>query len=258
MTAPLFFSAGLDREVGPGDIVSLTGAEAHHAIRVMRLSRGAPLSIADGDGFVAHGRVAEAAGDRLDMTVDDVETPAHPATEVVLVQALAKGDRDLQAAQAATEVGVDRVIPWSAERSVVVWRGDRADKAMRKWESTLFAASKQSRRSRRPRLGEPVTTTGLAALIAADPAVTAIVLHEDAQAALSDLVRGIREVRSTPAGAIMLIVGPEGGITAGELDTLHAAGAVAARIGPHVLRSSTAGPVALSVIRTALGEWDAC
>lgn len=262
MTSPLFFAADLDRLAGAGDTVSLTGAEAHHAIRVMRLAQGQPLSIADGDGFVAHGRVAEIAGARLDMIVDGVEAEPPPATHLVLVQALAKGDRDLQAIEAATEVGVDTVIPWSADRSVVVWRGDRADKALRKWEATLVAASKQSRRARRPRLGGPVTTTQLAASIGADPPGMPIVLHEDAEDSLAELVRtagGSAGEATGSAGTrtIMLIVGPEGGISDAELDLLRAAGATPARIGPHVLRSSTAGPVALSVIRTALGDWDA-
>lgn len=256
MTAPLFFSAGLDREVVPGGSVFLTGTEAHHAIRVMRLTPGQQLSVADGDGFVVHGRVAEIAGDRLDMTVDAVETADAPAIELILVQALAKGDRDLQAVEAATEIGVDAVIPWSAERSVVVWRGDRADKALRKWDSTLFTASKQCRRARRPTLRAPVTTNQLAAAISAEPDLAAIVLHEDAGDALARLVRDLRGPGGAAPKSIMLIVGPEGGISEAELAKLRAAGAVSARIGQYVLRSSTAGPVALSVIRTARGEWD--
>lgn len=257
MTAPLFFSADLDRDVGPGGSVSLAGTEAHHAIRVMRLTPGQQLSVADGDGFVVHGRVAEIAGDRLDVSVDTVETAEPPATELILVQALAKGDRDLQAVEAATEIGVDAVIPWSAERSVVVWRGDRAEKALRKWDSTLFTASKQCRRARRPTLRAPVTTNQLAAAISsAESDLAAVVLHEDAGDALSRLVRDLRGPGGAAPKSIMLIVGPEGGISEAELAELRAAGAVSARIGQYVLRSSTAGPVALSVIRTARGEWD--
>nr|WP_218852758.1 16S rRNA (uracil(1498)-N(3))-methyltransferase [Spelaeicoccus albus] len=247
----MFFSPGLDPGTCRGATVTLDGAEAHHAVRVMRLKVGEELSVSDGHGFVAYGRVASIDGERLVMVVDDTRYEPPPATRLVLVQALAKGDRDLQAIEAATEIGVDEVVPWSAERSVVVWREGRADKALRKWRSTLLTSSKQSRRARQPSLGEPVTSRQLAASIGADPDTVAIVLHEDAADSLASIAR------SVDAGkAIMLIVGPEGGIAERELDMLTAAGARAARIGPHVLRSSTAGPVALSVVQTARGAWD--
>lgn len=249
MTAPLFYSPSLT-SAEPGDTVTLDGAEGRHAVRAMRLAPGQDISVADGDGFVVHGRVRSVDGEQLDMIVDEARREAEPAVELVLVQALAKGERDLQAIEAATEIGVHEVMPWSAERSIVVWRPGREEKAMRKWQSTLQAAGKQSRRARRPELSPPVTTKQLAEAIRARPRTRAIVLHEDAVDALTAVIGESEDA------AIMLIVGPEGGISGGELDALTSAGARTARIGQHVLRSSTAGPVALSVIQTIRGAWD--
>lgn len=258
MTAPLFYSPALDTATEPGAALTLDGAEGRHAVRVMRLTPGQAISVADGKGFVVNGRVSSVDGEQLDMVVDDIRREPVPAVKLVLVQALAKGDRDLQAIEAATEIGVDEVVPWSADRSVVVWRAGRAEKAMRKWQSTLHAAGKQSRRARRPELAAPVTSKQLAAAIRADSRRRAIVLHEDAADTLAAVIAGIPDAGQVPTGdeTIMLIVGPEGGITDDELDNLAAAGARTARIGRHVLRSSTAGPVALSVIQTARGAWD--
>ena len=100
----------------------------------------------------------------------------------MLVQALAKNDRDDQAIEAATECGVDEVVPWQASRSVVQWRGERGEKARRKWDAVLVAATKQSRRTRRPVLA-PTAAHRRAGRRGSRDAAAAFVLHEDATAA---------------------------------------------------------------------------
>jgi 16S rRNA (uracil1498-N3)-methyltransferase len=161
------------------------------------------------------------------------------------VQALAKNDRDDQAIEAATECGVDEVVPWQAGRSVVQWRGERGEKARRKWDAVLVAATKQSRRSRRPVLAPAATTADLVARVRA--AAAAYVLHEDATVPLATVVL-------PDAGDVVVVVGPEGGVAPEEVALLEAAGAVTVRLGSTVLRSSSAGPAALAVL-SAMSRW---
>jgi 16S rRNA (uracil1498-N3)-methyltransferase len=171
----------------------------------------------------------------------------------VLAQALAKGDRDEMAIEAATEVGVDEVVPWQADRSVVVWRGERAAKSRARWLATVREATKQSRRSWRPEVASPADTAGLAERIAAEVARggVAVVLHGTGAERLADV-----PLPPPDAGAaVLVVVGPEGGIAARELDVLVGAGARVARLGPTVLRTSTAGPVALALLAERLGRW---
>lgn len=242
MSAPLFLVAP---EALGADRVLLDGPEGRHAATVQRLTTGEEVVVADGSGRGARCRVIAAGRDQLVLEVlEDLAEP-DPQPRLVLVQALAKGDRDLQAIEAATELDVDEVLPWQADRSIVRWRGDRGDKARGKWEQTLRAATKQSRRLRLPTLGDPLTRRSLA-----DRAATAdltLVLHEEASAPLADV-----ELPST--GEVLLVVGPEGGISPDELRELTDAGARAVRLGRTVLRSGTAGPAALAVLQSR-GRW---
>ncbi len=236
--------------VDAGGTYLLDGTEGRHAGVVQRRSPGERVDVVDGAGvrLVSTVRAVTADGVLLDVVERLVEP--EPAVPLVLVQALAKGDRDELAIEAATEVGVDVVVPWQADRSIVVWRGDRAAKSRARWLGTVRAAAKQSRRARVPLVETSVDTAGLARrvgdVVAAGGA--ALVLHEQAS-------RPIAEVGLPAAGPCLVVVGPEGGISDAELDRLVAAGAVAVRLGPHVLRTSTAGPVALGLLAQRLGRW---
>ena len=246
MTAPLFFlDDGSLADVTAGSTVVLAGAEGRHAATVRRIGAGESVLLADGSGRRATAVVQRVDRAELQLVVEAVEQVPAPQPRFVLVQALAKGDRDQQAIEAATELGVDEVVPWQAGRSIVVWRGERATKAHRKWESVVLAAAKQSRRA----------TVPLVAPVADRRAVTerlgraslALVLHEDASTALST-------VALPPGGDVLLVVGPEGGIAPDELEAFTGAGARAVRLGDTVLRSSSAGPAALAVL-SAAGRW---
>lgn len=252
MTAPLFLLQPGEVDVAAaGGTLLLDGPEGRHAALVRRIGVGERVDVADGAGVVARCQVQEvvtsadqrATGLRL-RVLDVVRTP-EPSLRLVLVQALAKGGRDDQAIEAATELGVDEVVPWQAARSVVVWRGARADKAHASWVATVRAAAKQSRRPRVP--GVAPVVTGRALTERVSRAALAVVLHEEATVTLAS-------VALPPEGEVLLVVGPEGGIAPEELVELTAAGAVAARLGEHVLRSSTAGPAALAVL-SAAGRW---
>ncbi len=229
----------------PGSRLVLDGPEGRHAATVRRTRVGEGLVLVDGSGTRVRAEVVAVGGDLLDLRVEEVTLEPEPAPRFVLVQALAKGERDEQAVEAATEFGVDEVLPWQAARCVVQWRGERGERSRRKWDAVLTAATKQSRRARRPVLGPTLTTADLAERVSASAA--AYVLHEEATVPLAG-------VPLPEAGDVLLVVGPEGGIAPEEVGRLEAAGAVTVRLGGTVLRSSSAGPAALAVL-SARSRW---
>ena len=226
-----------------GDVVEVGGAEGQHAVTVVRLRPGETVLLGGGgrraEATVTHtGKSAFSA--RLETVVDEPENDPR----FVLVQALAKAGRDEQAVETATELGVDEVVPWQAARGVVVWRGrEREEKGRRRWRSVCVAASKQSRRGRVPVVSEPAATSDVAARVTR--AALGLVLDEAATEPLAAVELPI-------AGDVVVVVGPEGGISDVELAELVAAGGRAVRLGPEVLRSSTAGPAALAVLAASL------
>ncbi|NLE72679.1 MAG: 16S rRNA (uracil(1498)-N(3))-methyltransferase [Actinomycetales bacterium] len=253
-TAPVFLAdPGLLDGYGPGSVYALVGAEARHAGVVQRRRPGERIDVVDGAGVRLECVISVVEPGRLTLDVLGRREEPAPRVRLVLAQALAKGDRDEMAIEAATEVGVDEVVPWQADRSVVVWRGERAAKSRARWLATVREATKQSRRSWRPEVASPADTAGLAERIAAEVARggVAVVLHGTGAERLADV-----PLPPPDAGAaVLVVVGPEGGIAARELDVLVGAGARVARLGPTVLRTSTAGPVALALLAERLGRW---
>lgn len=237
-----YFDESLEAtEVGAS--LRLEGEEARHAVQVARARAGERLSIGNGRGMVAEGVVSLAEPGRLQLEVERVEVVPRALPELWLVQALAKGDRDELAVQAATELGVAGVLPWAAERSVVRWNGPRAEKGVARWRSITREAAKQSLRAWLPELGAPVTTSALSRMPG-----TRLVLDPTAATRIS--VAPLPE-----SGRVLLIVGPEGGVSPRELEVLESGGAERVRLGAEVLRTSTAGPAALAALALRLGRW---
>lgn len=245
MTLPQHLVASLDG-VAAGDRVVVEGDEAHHAVVVRRLRAGEELLLADGRGRVLTGKVAETAKRSFAVVVADVVDAPEPEPRVTVVQALPKGDRGELAVEVLTEIGVSRIVPWAAARCVAVWKGERAAKSHAKWAATAREAAKQARRAWHPEV-DPLATTGDVTALVAEADV-AIVLHEDATAPLSALAL-------PPDGEILLVVGPEGGLTAAEVDQLVAVGAVSVRLGAEVLRTSTAGVAAVAALLSRTARW---
>ncbi|MHA7282802.1 16S rRNA (uracil(1498)-N(3))-methyltransferase [Arthrobacter sp. TMS2-4] len=253
MTRPLFFGPGeAVRAAAPGSTFVLGGDEGRHAATVRRLGEGERLDVSDGAGYRIGGVITAVGTSTVEVTVEAAGQEPAPRHRLVLVQALAKGGRDEQAVEAATELGIDAVVPWHAERSIVRWRGDRAEKGRQKWVSLVGSASKQSRRSFVPEVHAVMDTARLAAWAATVDRM--IVLHEDADLPLADQVSALL-AGSSDATSTAVVVGPEGGIGEAELGKLSAVGARTARLGPHVLRSSTAGPAAVALLNHLLGRW---
>jgi 16S rRNA (uracil1498-N3)-methyltransferase len=226
-------------ELAQTDELLVGGAEGRHAVEVLRLTAGERVRVGDGRGTVAEGEVVSAGPEGLRVAVRSrFEVPAQEPG-FVLVQALPKGDRGPLAVDLATELGVDRIVPWTASRCVTRWRDDRVDKGVAKWRAAAHAASKQSRRARVPEVTSPMTTREVCGLLG--DADLAVVLHEQARRPLADL--------DIPrAGTIAVVVGPEGGLTDGEVVAFRAAGAQSVRLGAEVLRTSTAGAAALAAL----------
>jgi 16S rRNA (uracil1498-N3)-methyltransferase len=212
------------------------------------------VDVADGAGTVARSVVQEVTRDRLTVLVSALERQPASVPRLVLVQALAKGGRDELAVETATELGVDAVVPWQAERCVVVWAGERGERSRRRWEETVRAAAKQSRRAWVPVVEPLVSTRTLAADVAATVGGDGLVLvlHEGATCPLT----GVALPGPASSGDVLVVVGPEGGISDAELADLAGAGGQVARLGPSVLRSSSAGAAALAVLSARLGRWD--
>ena len=244
-TAPLFLVDALPAD----DHTVLDGPEGRHAATVRRLRPGEAVQLSDGRGGLAHAVVAAAGRDTVELTVTRRVSLDPPTPRVLLAQALVKGERGELAVELATEAGVDAVLPWRAARCVARWeQGPRGEKALARWRSTVREAAKQARRPWVPVVEEPVTTAELARRAAG--VGVALVLHEAAVGRLADLGPQL-----AGAGELLLVVGPEGGVTDAEIAALTAAGARPVRLGPEVLRASTAAAVALGALGALTSRW---
>ncbi|GAA1513180.1 16S rRNA (uracil(1498)-N(3))-methyltransferase [Streptomyces albidochromogenes] len=246
MTAPVFV---VDAVPAKGRFV-LEGPEGRHAVSVRRLHAGEHVVLTDGRGTGAAAVVLAAEGkDRLVVDVTDVTAEPQPAPRITVVQALPKGDRGEVAVETMTETGVDAIVPWQASRCITQWRGDRGAKSLAKWRATAREAGKQSRRLRFPEVADALTTKQVGALLAT--ADFAAVLHEDASVGSGALATaGLPD-----AGSIVLVVGPEGGVSPEELALFAQAGAKPYRLGSSVLRTSTAGTAAAALLLGRTGRW---
>lgn len=231
-------------EAKVGDRLRLTGAEAKHASLVRRVRVGESISLGDGSGVWLEGSVEDVSAAQVIVRVSSRAEEELPESKIVLVQALAKGDRDEMAVQAACELGVDEIVPWQASRSISRWEGPKAAKGRERWATIVREAAKQSHRAWVPAVAE-VVSTGQLAQRASDTRM--LVLDPWTDAKLSDVRADGRDT--------LLVVGPEGGIAPDELERLELAGAERVRMGDTVLRTSTAGPAAIAVLSVSLGRW---
>lgn len=247
MAASVFF---LDPLPAPGRTGVLDGPEGRHAATVRRTAVGDRLVLSDGRGSLASVDVTAVEKARLEFVVLSVSSAEPPSPSVTLIQALPKSERSELAVETATEAGVDAIVPWQSARCVARWDGPKAAKGVAKWRTAVVAAAKQSRRAFVPEVSDLHDTRMVVDLVGTIVARGGLVvaLHEAAAQPFSRLP--FRE-----AVEVALLVGPEGGLDDTEIDTLVAAGAVTALLGPTVLRTSTAGAVALGALGVLTDRW---
>ena len=262
MVEPLFRLATNveSADLSQGGLALLDPTDAKHAISVRRMRVGEAIALTDGLGLRLRGTVATIDGQVMSVLVKSVFREEQPQLHITLVQALAKGDRDELAIQAATELGAMKFIPWQAERSVSKWDASKVDKGVDRWQAIVNEAAKQSLRVFEPSVGHPVTSKQLAKQIEAGELGMALVLEPTAAQGLVDFVGKLASSASVSElfgvqRRISLIVGPEGGISDGELVVLDAAGAHRVRLGGEILRTSTAGMAAIAAIQALSGSW---
>ncbi|MEO5653200.1 MAG: 16S rRNA (uracil(1498)-N(3))-methyltransferase [Marmoricola sp.] len=242
MSLPVFLGPVTAARVGEEVVVS--GDEARHAVVVRRTVVGERVVLTDGRGCAVTGTVSATSKSAMTVLADAVTHADRPSPEFTVVQAIPKGDRGELAVEMLTEIGVDRIVPWAAARCVGVWRGERAERSLAKWRAAAREAGKQSRRSWFPEVEAMATTAQVASLVG--EADLAVVLHEAATSPLAAL--DLSTVRS-----VVVVVGPEGGITDEELELLSAAYVV--RMGESVLRTSTAGVAAVAALMARTPRW---
>ncbi len=238
----LFFVDDLPRKVGSS--YEFDSDDAQHAIRVLRMSAGEVFMLSDGQGKWS--KVKIFAVKKKSLEVEVVETGIQDPLEVsfTVVQALPKGDRLKESIELLTEGGVDTIIPWSAQRSI-----GQAEKGVEKLQVTAREASKQSRRLFIPDVTEVANTSKVVELIPQHDLV--LVFHESAKSKVSEIVtRKYFESRS-----VMIIIGPEGGISDEELELFKSAGAKVALMGRPILRSAHAGLAAMSAVNALIKVW---
>jgi 16S rRNA (uracil1498-N3)-methyltransferase len=236
---PVFLIESLG-EPAIGDPIRLDGGEGRHAVKVRRVRVGECVVLSDGSGAGVRGPVVDVEAGALTVQVAELLAAPGSAVRWVAAQALAKGDRDELAIEMLTEAGIDEVVPWQASRSIARWSADRVERGLGRWRSSVREAAKQSRRLRIPEIAAPVDTRALAGRVAS--ADLALLLHEEA-------TQPIGAVRVPVLGNVLIVVGPEGGIAPDELSALTAAGGRPVSLGDTVLRTSTAGVVALAALR---------
>lgn len=246
MVEPLFFAAiGKDTVVGSSFVLS--GPEAKHAVTVRRMLQGEAIAVSDGAGVKIRGQVTKVGKDTLEINVESVEVIPAPSVQLHLVQALAKGDRDELAIQACTELGLQGVIPWQADRSISIWKDEKKTKGQTRWQTIVAEAAKQSLRAYVPVVEQVQNSQELVSKLSNFDLV--LILDPEAKQSIAQW--------ALPAeGSVALVVGPEGGMSEAELEAFAVAGFSSVRLGSGVLRTSTAGMAAVSFLQAKLGEWN--
>lgn len=228
-----------------GSVITLSGSEGKHAVSVRRMRVGEGIQLTNGQGVRVRGSVSALSQSSLEVTVAEVITEAEPDAKLTLIQALAKGDRDELAIQAATELGAWGILPWQAERSISRWEGPKIAKGVDRWQVIVAEAAKQSLRVFEPKVAQPQNSKQIAESIKDFAAV--LVLDPTASVGLPEV--------DIPVGNVAIVVGPEGGISDLELAAFESAGASRVHLGAPILRTSTAGVAAIAVIQSKLGLW---
>ena len=239
MLSTFFVAEGTDFSANQ---IEVDGDEAHHGVNVLRLKTSEEVKISDGVGNWGVGTVSQV--NKKSFTVEILDRGFEPTSKqrVVVVQAILKNDANKEAVDFLTQVGADEIIPWQSQHSI----GKFDDKSLSKWQSAARESSRQSRRVRIPVISNAYSTENLISKIKGLQNI--FVLHESAENRLS-------QIEINQEADVILIVGPEGGLSEIEVNTFVDAGAKIVRLGESVLRAANAGAAAASVVMSRTGKW---
>lgn len=235
----------LVEKISEGETIEIGGDEAHHAIKVLRVNLGEEVLISDGAGKWVRAKVEDIAKKTFSARVLERSFQESRTPKLVVVQALPKSDRVKEAIEILVESGVDLIIPWQSERSISKWQSD----SLAKWQVVAAVATKQSRRFRIPEIIEQLSLSKLLEIESEKSAI--VVMHESAEAKISTVVT----TKFAELNEIIIVIGPEGGLSENELEILEGAGAHIVGLGPEVFRSAHAGGAALSAVSALIGRW---
>ena len=227
------------------NLIEVSGDEAHHAIKVLRINIGEEILISDGAGNWVRASVENIEKKTFAAKVLERGFQQEKSPRLIVVQGLPKSDRVKDAIEILVESGVDLIIPWQADRSISKWQKDSLDK----WKNAAVAATKQSRRFRKPEIIDGLSLSQLLEIESENSAI--LVMHESAETKLSQVVTS----KFADMSEIIIVIGPEGGISESELELLQSVGAHIVGLGPEVFRSAHAGGAALSAVSALIGRW---
>jgi len=234
-----------------GQTVECDAQATVYLTKVLRLKTGADLVVFNGEGGEFRARVGAVGRRSASIDIGEfVQRETESPLELTLLQGVSRGERMDYTVQKAVELGVAHITPVVTERTVVNLKGDRLVKRRDHWQAIVNSACEQSGRNRVPIVAaiQPFTAVmkESAQTLAEDKHALTLVLHHRAEASLDDL--------PIPQGPVSLLIGPEGGLSDGEIATAEAAGFVPVKLGPRVLRTETAALVALSVLQWLWGD----
>jgi len=222
-----------------GAVARPDAASLHYLADVLRLEAGAPVEVFDGEGSAW-----DASFTGSELRLAERRPAPLPGATVWLAFALARGERGDWIVQKATELGVSRLVPWQAERSVVRLEPDRAAERARRWRRIAEEAARQCGRADVPEVAVPGT---LAGALVVPPGFVRIAFHAGAGAPIAEVARA-------GAPGFLAVVGPEGGLTDREVEACLASGCVLATLGPRVLRAETAAVAASALLQHLAGD----
>jgi 16S rRNA (uracil1498-N3)-methyltransferase len=241
MMNPRFFCP---QPLAPRSLAELPAAAAHHALRVLRLSVGDAVTLFNGEGGEYPGRIVEAGrAVRVQLAEWNFLERESPL-DITLAQALPSGDKMDFVVQKAVELGVARIQPLLAARSVVRLSGERAERRVEHLRQVAASACEQCGRNRVPEIAPILDLRQWLGQLAQDNEIQRLLLSP----------QGGRRPRELAGNRFLLLVGPEGGLDAEEVSAAKLAGFADLSLGPRILRTETAGPAALAALAALHGD----
>ena len=228
-----------------GGNVALPESAAAHLVRVLRLQQGDACVLFNGDGHDYAARLSSVGKREVLADIQSAQAIANESPlHLTLVQGIARGEKMDLILQKATELGVAAIIPVMAERTEVKLDAERTEKRMAHWRSVIASACEQSGRARLPTLSAPAALAEAARIVHADATKLTLDPTGDVSLATTQIV----------GDAVVVAIGPEGGWSPRDRDTLSAAGFTGLRLGPRILRTETAGLAAIAALQSRFGD----